>query len=75
MNLVVRLSPRVARLIPNAAPLLRLVSTVAIEVSEEWESRFIYLSMDIEGGSAPRLLLAPQRSPLLHSSPPHSLLS
>ena len=39
---------RVATLFPNAASLLRLVSAVAIEISEEWETGRIYLSMDTE---------------------------
>ena len=39
---------RVATLFPNADSLLRLVSAVAIEISEEWETGRIYLSMDAE---------------------------
>jgi len=39
---------RVATLFPNADSLLRLVSAVAIEISEEWETGRIYLSMDTE---------------------------
>ncbi|MEE8467906.1 MAG: transposase, partial [Planctomycetota bacterium] len=37
---------RVATLFPNEASLLRLVSAVLVEVSEEWETGKIYLSMD-----------------------------
>jgi len=48
---------RVATLFPNAASLLRLVSAVAIEISEEWETGRIYLSMDTERGLTPQLLL------------------
>ena len=39
---------RVATLFPNEASLLRLVSAVAIEVAEDWETGRIYLSMDTE---------------------------
>ena len=39
---------RVATLFPNEASLLRLVSAVAIEISEDWETGRIYLSMDAE---------------------------
>jgi transposase-like protein len=37
---------RVATLFPNEASLLRLVSAVLMEVSEEWESENTYLRMD-----------------------------
>jgi len=39
---------RVATLFPNEASLLRLVSAVAIEIAEDWETGRIYLSMDTE---------------------------
>lgn len=39
---------RVATLFPNDASLLRLASAVAIEISEDWETGRIYLSMDAE---------------------------
>lgn len=39
---------RVASLFPNEASLLRLVSAVAIEIAEDWETGRIYLSMDAE---------------------------
>ena len=37
---------RVAALFPNEAALLRLVSAVLMEISEEWESEKIYLRME-----------------------------
>ncbi len=39
---------RVATLFPNEASLLRLVSAVAIEIAQDWETGRIYLSMDTE---------------------------
>lgn len=39
---------RVATLFPNEGSLLRLVSAVAIEISEDWETGRTYLNMDIE---------------------------
>ena len=39
---------RVATLFPNEDSLLRLVSAVAIEIAEDWETGRIYLSMDAE---------------------------
>ena len=36
---------RVARLFPNEESLLRLVSAVVAEISEEWESGKVYLNM------------------------------
>ena len=39
---------RVATLFPNEASLLRLVSAVLIEISEEWESGRKYLNMEQE---------------------------
>ena len=36
---------RVATLFPNEASLLRLVSSILIEISEEWETKKIYLDM------------------------------
>lgn len=39
---------RVARLFPNEASLLRLVSSVLAEISEEWETERIYLNMKTE---------------------------
>lgn len=39
---------RVATLFPNEASLLRLVTAVIMEVSEEWETEKIYLRMEID---------------------------
>lgn len=39
---------RVAGLFPNGASLLRLVSAVLMELSEEWETGKRYLNMDAE---------------------------
>jgi transposase-like protein len=56
-NLLERLSreikrrTRVATLFPNQASLLRLVSAVLIEVSEEWETEKIYLRVDDSGST------------------------
>jgi putative transposase len=36
---------RVARMFPNEASLLRLVSALLAEISDEWESEKIYLNM------------------------------
>jgi putative transposase len=38
----------VAGLFPNEAPLLRLVSAVLMELSEEWQTAKRYLNMDVE---------------------------
>ena len=37
---------RVARVFPNEASLLRLVSALLTEISQDWETGKIYLSMD-----------------------------
>ena len=37
---------RVATLFPNEASCLRLVTAVAMEISDEWETGRIYLTMD-----------------------------
>jgi transposase-like protein len=39
---------RVAGLFPNEASLLRLVSAILMELSEDWEMGQIYLNMDLE---------------------------
>jgi transposase-like protein len=39
---------RVATLFPNDASLLRLVTAVLMEVTEDWETGRRYLSMDAE---------------------------
>lgn len=46
LNRQVRRRTRVAGLFPNEASLLRLVSAVLSEISEEWETGTIYLSME-----------------------------
>ena len=40
---------RVATLFPNEASLLRLVSAVFMEISEEWETEKLYLRMENSG--------------------------
>ena len=39
---------RVARLFPNEASLLRLVSAIEMEISEEWFAGKRYLDMNVE---------------------------
>jgi len=48
LNREIKRRTRVACLFPNDASLLRLVSAVAIEIAEDWETGRIYLSMDTE---------------------------
>jgi putative transposase len=43
---------RVAGLFPNEASLLRLVSAVLMELSEEWETGKRYLNMDVENNDS-----------------------
>jgi transposase-like protein len=45
VNKEVKRRTRVATLFPNEASLLRLVSAVLMEISEEWESGRVYLNM------------------------------
>ena len=45
LNQEVRRRTRVARLFPNEASCLRLVSAVLMEISEEWETGKVYLSL------------------------------
>jgi putative transposase len=45
-NKEVKRRTRVATLFPNEAALLRLVSAVLMEISEEWETEQIYLKME-----------------------------
>jgi transposase-like protein len=52
LNREIKRRTRVATLFPNEASLLRLVSAVLMEVSEEWETGKIYLN--IENSSSPR---------------------
>lgn len=44
---------RVAGLFPNEASLLRLVSAILMELSEEWETGKRYLNMDVENDDPP----------------------
>lgn len=44
-NKEVKRRTRVAILFPNDASLLRLVSAVLIEISDDWETRRIHLAM------------------------------
>jgi putative transposase len=37
---------RVVRIFPNEAACLRLVSAILMEISEEWETGKVYLTMD-----------------------------
>jgi transposase-like protein len=48
LNQEIRRRTRVARLFPNEASLLRLVSAIVSEISEEWETGKIYLNMNLE---------------------------
>jgi putative transposase len=48
VNREIRRRTRVATLFPNEASLLRLVTAVAAEISEEWETGRTYLSMEAE---------------------------
>jgi transposase-like protein len=48
INLEVRRRTRVATLFPHEASLLRLVSAVLMEISEDWETGRIYLNMETD---------------------------
>jgi putative transposase len=49
INKEIKRRSRVATLFPNEASLLRLVSAVLMEISEEWETEKIYLRMENSG--------------------------
>jgi transposase-like protein len=49
LNKEIKRRTRVATLFPNEASLLRLVSAVLMEISEEWETDKIYLRMENSG--------------------------
>jgi len=49
LNKEIKRRTRVATLFPNEASLLRLVSAVLMEISEEWETQKIYLTMENSG--------------------------
>jgi transposase-like protein len=51
LNKEIKRRTRVATLFPNEAALLRLVSAVLMEISEEWETEKIYLRMEDSGSS------------------------
>ena len=42
----IRRRTRVARLFPNKASCLRLVTAVVMEISEEWETGKVYLNLN-----------------------------
>ena len=46
MNQELKRRTRVARLFPNEASLLRLITALLTEISEEWETGKIYLNMN-----------------------------
>ena len=46
LNEEIKRRTRVATLFPNEASLLRLVSAVLVEITEEWETGKVYLSME-----------------------------
>ena len=48
VNQEIKRRTRVARLFPNEASLLRLVTALLAETSEEWESGKIYLNMECQ---------------------------
>lgn len=52
LNKEIKRRTRVATLFPNEAALLRLVSAVLMEISEEWETQKIYLRMENSGSIA-----------------------
>jgi putative transposase len=49
INKEIKRRTRVATLFPNEASLLRLISAVLMEISEEWETEKIYLRMENSG--------------------------
>ena len=48
LNKEIKRRTRVATLFPNEASLLRLVTAILSEVSEDWEASRIYLNMETE---------------------------
>jgi len=48
LNKQIKRRTSVAGLFPNEASALRLVSAVVMEISEEWETGKVYLSMDLK---------------------------
>jgi len=51
LNKEIKRRTRVATLFPNEASLLRLVSAVLMEISEDWETGKLYLTMELVGAS------------------------
>jgi putative transposase len=49
LNKEIKRRTRVATLFPNKAALLRLVSAILMEISEDWETQKIYLTMENRG--------------------------
>jgi putative transposase len=49
LNKEIKRRTRVATLFPNEGALLRLVSAILMEISEEWETQKIYLTMENSG--------------------------
>jgi transposase-like protein len=48
LNKEIKRRTRVATLFPNEASLLRLVTAIVSEISEEWETGKVYLNMETE---------------------------
>ena len=48
LNKEIKRRTRVATMFPNGASLLRLVSAIVVEISEDWETGKIYLNMEAE---------------------------
>ena len=46
LNKEIKRRTRVATIFPNTASCLRLVSAVAMEISDEWETGRVYLAID-----------------------------
>ncbi|OIN97775.1 MAG: IS256 family transposase [Anaerolineae bacterium CG1_02_58_13] len=52
LNKQIKRRTRLAGVFPNEASLLRVVTAVLVEISDEWESGNVYLNMTAEGGAA-----------------------
>lgn len=48
VNLELKRRTRIAGLVPNEASRLRLVSALLAEISDEWETGKVYLSMECQ---------------------------
>ena len=51
LNREIKRRTRVATLFPNEASLLRLVSAILMEISEEWDTQIVYITMENSGSS------------------------